>query len=341
MKMTLRSFELPLRHEFRIARESRTVQGSVVVQLEYDGIRGYGEATENPYYGVTIEGITKLLETARDTIEAADPTQPELLWEKLQAALPDAPFAQCAVDCAVYDLWGKLAGQPVWKLWGLDTATCPVSDYTIGIDSIGVMCAKMDEFPGWPVYKIKLGTKEDIDIVRALREHTDATFRVDANCGWTADETIQNAPILKELGVEFIEQPLPADAWNEMRRVYAESALPIIADESCRVESDVARCEGYFHGVNVKLTKCGGLTPGRRMILDARRRGMKTMVGCMVESSVGIAAIAQLLPMLDYVDMDGAILLGEDIAESVILDKGTVLYQDRPGSGIRLLDSIL
>lgn len=340
MKMTLRSFELPLRHEFRIAHGSSTMQSSVLVKLEHDGVCGYGEATQNNYYGVTIKGMIELIESARDVIEAADPRQPELLWEALQAALPEAPFAQCAVDCAAYDLWGKLLGKPVWKLWELETATCPVSNYTIGIDTIKVMCAKMDEFPGWPVYKIKLGTKEDIEIIRALRKHTDAMFRVDANCGWTADETIHNGPILKELGVEFIEQPLPADAWEEMRRVYAESVLPVIADESCRVESDVARCDGYFHGINVKLTKCGGLTPGRRMILDARRRGLKTMVGCMVESSVGIAAIAQILPMLDYVDMDGALLLDGDVAEGVTIEKGHVLYPDRPGSGIKLLEGI-
>ncbi|MGD9127289.1 MAG: dipeptide epimerase, partial [Planctomycetia bacterium] len=280
------------------------------------------------------------LESVRDLIEAADSRQPEALWEDLQAMLPDAPFAQCAVDCAAYDLWGKLLGRPVWQLWDLDLATCPVSNYTIGIDTIEVMLAKMDEFPGWPVYKVKLGTKEDIEIVRALRAHTDAIFRVDANCGWTADETIHNAPILKELGVEFIEQPLPADAWDDMKRVYAESVLPVIADESCRVESDVTRCYGCFHGVNVKLTKCGGLTPGRRMVLEARRLGMKVMVGCMVESSVGIAAIAQILPLLDYVDMDGALLLNGDVANGVTIEKGHVSYPDRPGSGIELLDGV-
>ena len=340
MKMTLRSFELPLRHEFRIAYGSSTMQSSVLVELEHDGHRGYGEATKSAYYGVTIDGMIEVIESARGVIEAADPCRPELLWEELQAALPDAPFAQCAVDCAAYDLWGKLLGEPVWKLWGLDTATCPVSNYTIGIDTIEVMLAKMDEFPGWPVYKIKLGTKEDIEIIRALREHTDAKFRVDANCGWTADETIRNAPILKELGVEFIEQPLPADAWEDMKRVHDESVLPVIADESCRIESDVAECDGYFHGVNVKLTKCGGLTPGRRMILDARRRGLKVMVGCMVESSVGIAAIAQVLPMLDYVDMDGALLLNGDVAEGVTIEKGHVIYPDRPGSGIKLIEGV-
>src|SRR5688572_18865908 len=179
------------------------------------------------------------------------------------------------------------------------------------------------EMPGWPIYKIKLGTKYDLDIVRELRKHTDAAFRVDANCGWTADEAIANSHELATLGVEFIEQPLPANEWDAMKRVHCESELPIIADESCIAESDVERCVGHFHGVNVKLVKCGGLTPARRMAVRARELGMKAMVGCMTESTVGISAIAQLLPLLDYVDMDGAALLAEDIASGVKVERGT------------------
>jgi L-alanine-DL-glutamate epimerase-like enolase superfamily enzyme len=225
----------------------------------------------------------------------------------------------------------------VWKLWGLSIDKTPASNYTIGIDTIDVMVAKLNEFPGWPIYKIKLGTDRDLEIVRELRKHTTATFRVDANCGWTADQAIAFAPELKQLGVEFIEQPLKADRWDDLRRVREQSVLPIIADESCIVESDVARCDGVFHGINIKLVKCGGLTPARRMIAEARRLGLSVMVGCMTESSVGISAIAQLLPLLDYVDMDGAVLLAEDIADGVRLDRGRCIYPDRPGSGVKLL----
>ena len=194
----------------------------------------------------------------------------------------------------------------------------------------------MNEFPGWPVYKIKLGTDRDLEIVRHLRRHTDAAFRVDANCGWSADETIRNSFELKKLGVEFIEQPLPADQWDAMRNVFAESALPVIADESCIVESDVERCAEFFHGINIKLMKCGGLTPARRMIQQARRLNLQVMVGCMTESTVGISAIAQLLPLLDYVDMDGALLLGADIATGVTLDQGRCVYPDTNGCGVTL-----
>jgi L-alanine-DL-glutamate epimerase-like enolase superfamily enzyme len=198
------------------------------------------------------------------------------------------------------------------------------------------MVQKLLEMPGWPIYKIKLGTKYDLDIVRELRKHTDAVFRVDANCGWTADEAIANSHELARLNVEFIEQPLPAAQWDDVKRVYKESALPIIADESCIGESDVDRCVGHFHGVNVKLVKCGGLTPGKRMVTRARELGMKAMVGCMTESTVGISAIAQLLPLLDYVDMDGAALLASDIADGVKVDRGTCIYPNANGSGVEL-----
>jgi len=337
MKLTLRQFDLPLRHVFTIARGSSTVSRTLIVELEQDGVRGYGEAGDNEYYGITLDNMSAALESVRPELEAYSLADPADLWQQLAPRLAHNPFGQCALDQAAHDLWGKLRGQPVWKLWGLSLENAPVTDYTIGIDTIEVMVAKMQEFPGWPIYKIKLGTPNDLEIVRALREHTDAVFRVDANCGWTADETIRNSAALKDLGVEFIEQPLPADDWDGMKQVYAESALPIIADESCQQEPDVDRCHGYFHGVNVKLVKCGGLTPARRMLAWAKELGLKTMVGCMTESSVGISATAQLLPLLDYADMDGAKLLAEDCASGVTIDRGRVQFPKVNGCGVRLL----
>ena len=338
MQLKLHSFVLPLAHTFTISRESITSQPTLVVELIQDGVSGYGEATSNKYYGFTIERMARDLAALKPQLEATTLGEPAELWSQVAPALADDPFALCALDQAAHDLWGKLQGQPVWKVWGLSTEKTPLSNYTIGIDTIEVMVAKLNEFAGWPIYKIKLGTDRDVEIVRALREHTDATFRVDANCGWTADQTIAYAPQLKQLGVEFIEQPLKADRWDDLRRVRAESVLPIVADESCIVESDVARCHGVFHGINIKLTKCGGLTPARRMIAQARQLGLSVMVGCMTESSVGISAIAQLLPLLDHVDMDGAVLLAEDIADGVRLDRGRCIYPDVPGNGVTLLE---
>lgn len=340
MQLRTHQFDLPLRHVFTISRESISVQKTLIVELEEGGLRGYGEATTNRYYGYTYENMAAALETVRDELASTTLEDPVALWEQLNPKLGSNPFAQCALDQAAYDLWGKKQGRPVYDLWGLSTERAPLTDYTIGIDEIDVMVAKMQEFPGWPIYKIKLGTEHDLEIVRALREHTDAVFRVDANCGWSADETIQNARALREHNVEFIEQPLPADRWDDMRRVYDESALPVVADESCQIPPDVDRCEGHFHGINIKLVKCGGLTPARRMIARARKLGLKVMVGCMTESTVGISAIAQLLPLLDYVDMDGALLLDRDIATGVTIEQGRCCYPDVAGCGVTLKSEV-
>jgi len=337
MKLSLHDLYLPMRHPFTIALGTTTVQHNLLVSLEDGGHIAYGEAASSHAYAqFTPEGMRRDLEAVRSQIESAVWETPEEFWEQMVPALGHNRFALCALDEAAHDLWGRRKGQPVWKLWGLELKNMPASDYTIGIDTIEKMIAKMAEFPGWPIYKIKLGTDHDIEIVRALREHTDATFRIDANTSWTAEQTIAFAPELKALGVEFLEQPLQRDDWEGMKRVHAECVLPVIADESCLVEEDVPRCAGYFHGINIKLTKAGGLTPGRRMIAEARRLGLQVMVGCMSESSVGISAIAQLLPLLDYVDMDGALLIAEDIADGIRLEKGRPVFPDTPGLGLTM-----
>ncbi len=338
MRLTLRDLHLPMRHPFTIALGTTTVQHNLLVELEEDGVTGWGEgASTHAYEAFTAESMRAALEAARPVIEAERLDDPAALWDRLLPVLGHNRFALCALDEAAHDLWGKRAGQPVWKLWGLTLDRFPDSDYTIGIDAVDVMVAKMKEFDGWPIYKIKLGTSDDLAIVRELRRHTDAVFRIDANTSWTAEQTIAFAPELKALGVEFIEQPLPRDDWAGHRLVHERSALPIMADESCLTEDDVARCVGHFHGVNVKLTKAGGLTPARRMVMHARELGLSVMVGCMNESSVGISAIGQLLPLLDYVDMDGAVLIAQDVASGVHLEKGRPIFPDVPGNGVTLL----
>lgn len=337
MKLTLHEFDLPLRHPFTIARSSHSVQKTLIVELEQDGLHGYGEATTNEYYGATLVSMTESVESVRSELESHDLNDPAALWEQLNSRLKGHSFAQCALDGAAYDLWGKMLGRPVYALLGFTVDHLPTSNFTIAIDELDVMAAKLKEAPGWPVYKIKLGTAEDLEIVRRLRQLTAAPFRVDANCGWQVDETILNAHELKAFGVEFVEQPLPADDWDGARRVYSESELPVIADESCQVETDVDRCHEHFHGVNIKLVKCGGITPALRMIARAKQLGMKVMVGCMTESTVGISAIGHLLPLLDYVDMDGASLLRQDIAIGVTVDRGVCQFANENGLGITLL----
>jgi L-alanine-DL-glutamate epimerase-like enolase superfamily enzyme len=338
MELILRDIHLPMRHPFTIALGTTTVQHNLLVELRQDGVSGYGEgASTHAYEEFTAPSMRAALEAARPQIERARLDDPTQLWEQLLPVLGHNRFALCALDEAAHDLWGKLRGAPVWRLWGLELKNLPPSDYTIGIDPIEKMVAKMKEFDGWPIYKIKLGTADDLAIVRELRRHTDAVFRIDANTAWSAEQTIALAPELKKLGVEFLEQPLPRDDWDGMRRVFRECALPVFADESCLVEEDAPRCAGIFHGINIKLTKAGGLTPARRMIARARELGLKIMVGCMNESSVGISAIAQLLPLLDHVDMDGALLIAQDIASGVRLEQGRAIFPDENGNGVKLL----
>ena len=339
MELLFHRVDLRLNHTFTIAHDSRDVQPTLIVELRDGEYSGFGEATATRYYGITIDGMVAALDAIRSHIEAYPLLDPADFWAATQPYLAQNPFALCALDQAAWDLWAKKQHHPLYKLWNLDPANSPLTDYTIGLDTSERMVEKMQERP-WPLYKIKLGRPEmDLTLVAALRQHTDAVFRVDANCGWSAADAVTKSSQLKALGVEFIEQPLPANDWDGAKQVYEQSALPIIADESCIVESDVDRCAGYFHGVNIKLTKCGGLTPARRMISRARELGLRVMVGCMTESSVGISAIAQLLPLLDYADLDGAMLIGNDPATGVTFDYGKVVYPRLNGTGVNLLMS--
>ncbi|MFD2569919.1 dipeptide epimerase [Spirosoma soli] len=337
MQLLFHPVDLRLRHTFTIAHDSRDVQPTLIVELRDGEYSGFGEATATRYYGITIEGMVAALEEVRERIESHSLESPEEFWADIQPHLPQHPFALCALDQAAWDLWAKKQGQPLYKIWNLDPANSPLTNYTIGLATPERMLQKMQEWP-WPLYKIKLGRPEtDLEVIKLLRQHTNARFRIDANCGWTANDTVNKSKELAKLGVEFIEQPLPADDWTGAKAVFEQSALPIIADESCIVEGDVDRCAGYFHGVNIKLTKCGGLTPARRMIVRARELGLRVMVGCMTESSVGISAIAQLLPLLDYADLDGALLIANDPATGVTFNNGRVIYAtDVDGTGAQL-----
>ncbi len=339
MKCSYRSYNLAFRHPFTISKGTKTHQPSLIVELEHFGLKGYGEAPAISYYNIPVEKMIADLEQKKGLVEKFAFTDPERYWHYLHHLFPQNPFLVCALDIAAWDLFGKMKQRPLYDLWKLDPAGGPLTDYTIGIDTIGRMVAKMKEKP-WPIYKIKLGTADDLDIMRALREHTNAILRVDANAGWTVDEAMEKIPALKELGVEFIEQPLAKDDWAGMKLLYSQSPLPLIADESCVFEKDVETCYEHFHGINIKLTKCSGITPARRMIAQARKLNMQVMVGSMNETTVGTAAIANLLPLLDYVDMDGPLLLSEDIATGLAFDYGKVRLSGKPGLGVEMNDGL-
>ncbi len=333
MNLRYKKSDLRFKHPFTISKGTKTHQPALLVELEFFGIRGYGEAPAIAYYNIPVEKMIADIESKKKFIEKFSFTEPERYWHYLHHLIPDNPFLVCALDMAGWDIYGKMKRKQLYQLWNLDISKNPLTDITIGIDTIENMVSKMKETP-WPIYKIKLGTPDDIHIMQELRKHTDAVFRIDANAAWKAEEALEKIKIFKELNVEFIEQPLAKDDWEGMKFLYENSPLPLIADESCVSEHDVEKCKGYFHGINIKLTKCSGITPALRMIKNARELQMKVMVGCMNESSIGTAAIAQLLPMLDYVDMDGPLLLTEDVAKGVQYDYGKIIYGEGNGLGV-------
>ncbi len=333
MKVQYWSYQLKFRHPFTISKGTKTHQPTLIVELEHRGIKGYGEAPAIAYYNIPVEKMIADLEAKKMFVEKFAFTDPERYWHYLHHLIPNNHFLVCALDIAAWDLYGKLKGKPLYQLWNGDMSKNPVTDYTIGIDSIDKMVAKLKEKP-WPIYKIKVGTADDIAIVKALRENTDAVLRVDANAAWDLETALQLIPRLKELGVELVEQPLAKDNWKGMKILYKASPLPLYADEACVYEQDVEKCRDHFHGINIKLTKCSGITPARRMITKARELDLKVMLGCMNESTVGSAAMAHLLPFIDQVDMDGPLLLEEDVATGLTYDFGKVTCSDQPGLGI-------
>lgn len=335
MKVTYKIFSLPFKHLFTISKGTKTHQPTFVVELEFMGIKGYGEAPAIAYYNIPVEKMAEDLEAKKVFVEKFAFSDPERYWHYLHHLFPNNAFLVCALDIAAWDLYGKLKRKSLMQLWELDATKAPVTDYTIGIDSIEKMVAKMKEKP-WPVYKVKVGVEDDIEMVAALRKETDAILRVDANAGWTLEQALEKIPQLKALGVEMVEQPLAKDNWDGMKVLYEQSVLPLYADEACVFEADVEKCYRHFHGINIKLTKCSGITPARRMITRARELQMGVMIGCMNESTVGSAAIAQLAPLLDKLDMDGPLLLAEDIASGIHYDFGKISIDNGPGLGITI-----
>lgn len=338
MEIRLHPFELPFRFPFGISRATKTVQPLMVVELLDQGFCGLGETADNAYYQMTLPKLAADLLAQQPFLESYTFLSPEQLWDDLYPRLAHNMFALCALDMAAWDLFARRAGKKLYEIWGLDVSKNPLTDYTIGLDHPDIMLQKMEQKP-WPIYKIKMGTDQDMDILEQLRAKSNAVFRIDANCGWTFGQAKAYGPTLKRLGIEFVEQPLPADAWHQMKELYPQYPVPLMADESCITEDQVLNCVKHFHGINIKLTKCGGITPALRMISRAKGLGLKVMVGSMNESTVGTSAVAHLLPLLDYVDMDGPLLLAADTATGVWFEHGHIRYPDEPGIGARLTAS--
>ena len=341
MKVSYKTYNLKFRHPFGISRGTKTHQPTFILKLEHLGWKGYGEAPAISYYHIPVEKMIGDLESKKLFVEKFAFTEPERWWHYCHHLFPDNNFLVCALDIAGWDIYGKMKRKPLKDFWMPEQPRNPKCDYTIGIDTIEKMVEKVKEKP-WPIYKVKLGTERDIEIIEQLRKHTESVIRIDANAAWKAEEALEKIKALQSLGVEFIEQPLAKDDWEGMKWLYQHSPLPLYADESCVHESDVVRCKDHFHGINIKLTKCSGITPALRMIKKARELDMAVMVGAMNESTLGSAAIAHLMPLIDHVDADGPLLLEEDIATGLeFTDDGQILTSKEPGLGIEFTNLYL
>ena len=344
MKLESEILALRTRHEFHIARAAAPPQRrNVWVRLiDEDGAQGWGEAAPNAFYAESAETVVDALKQYADELRYAELDDIDALETRLYNAIaslhpkyPPHPSARSAISAALLDLLSKRAGKPAWEFLGLKNTSVP-SSFTIGIDDLEVMREKTRAAAGYQILKVKVGTPDDQHILTMLREEAPrARIRVDANTGWTAQQTIELLPMLEEYGIELIEQPVAVDDYGGFRDIMRVSRIPIIADESCRVAADVPKLAGCVHGVNIKLAKCGSIWEAIRIAEAARKHDMQVMLGCMIESTLGIAAAIQLTSLVDYVDLDGAALLKEDPFAGPHLDEqGNVVFNDAPGLGV-------
>jgi L-alanine-DL-glutamate epimerase-like enolase superfamily enzyme len=341
MKLRLIRVDLPLKHVFINARREVSIVRTVIVELEQDGLRGHGEAYEDSFYGITVEDIYAQLDRCRDKIDQYALADPVAFWNYLEPMLQRKTFAQCAIDCAAHDLWGKMWNRPVWKLWGLTRSTLPESSHSLGIDSQERLEERFSAVPDWSLYRIKLGSRREVETLRFLREKTTAPFHVDANGCWTLEKALSMIEPMKQFGVQLLEQPLNAHDFEGMvklRRAMKRKGcnIPIFADEAWRTVDDFERCAEVFDGVNIKLVKCGGLARVRETIDRARKLGLKVAGANTVESTIGASAMAQVAPLLDYIGIDGPLLIDKKIGSGVRLERGKILYPDEGGTGIRV-----
>lgn len=327
-------YELKLRHSFNLAKYSRTTTPGVQVRLEYDGLIGYGEASMPPYLGESVESVTKFL-SQLDLSQFSDPFRIEDIHDYMDQVAPDNRAAKASVDIALHDLLGKIMGQPWYKIWGLNPDKAPDTSFTIGIDKADVVRKKVDEASPYNVLKVKMGLDNDKELVEIIREKTDRPICVDANQGWNDKEkALEMIHWLAERNCLFVEQPMPKEMIEETAWLRERSPLPIIADEFLQRLPDVKRAAEAYDGINIKLMKSTGMHEAYKMAVLAKSMGMKVMLGCMTETSCAVSAASQLAPMVDWADLDGNLLIANDIFDGMKIVNGKVTIPDRPGIGV-------
>ncbi|MDX2000693.1 MAG: dipeptide epimerase [Thermoanaerobaculia bacterium] len=330
MKVATRLFELHLKHAFRLSRGVSESRRNLLVEIADGGFVGRGEAAPIARYGQDVESSARAVAVMAERLG-----DPRFYHDAAQrAAVPGESAAEAAVDLALHDLLGQRLGVPLYELWGLDPGTTPPTSFTIGLDTPERVVEKVAEAGDFEILKIKLGSPRDREILEAVRAVTTQTLRVDANEGWSFDEALANLEWLAALGVEMVEQPLPAAELEASRELRKHSPLPIWADESVHRPADLPRIAEAFDGINLKLMKCGGLGPARELIATARAHGLGVMLGCMIESSIGITAAAHLSPLVDAADLDGNLLVTDDPFVGVRVVGGRLKLPDGPGLGV-------
>jgi L-alanine-DL-glutamate epimerase-like enolase superfamily enzyme len=340
MKTAFERLTLPIDGAFTISRGSKTEVETVVVRVTDEGGQtGVGAAAPDTHYGETADTVCAVLPDLLAVVEDVDdPLALDEIERRLRRTVRDNPAARAAVSIAVHDIAARRLGVPLYRQIGLDPDRAPATSYTVAIDDPEAMGEKAATAvaEGYPILKVKLGTDRDRERMAAVRDAApDATIRVDANEAWAPPEAVENTAWLADLGVEFVEQPVPAENPTGLQYVHERSALPVAADESCVTLPDVPAVADKVDIVNLKLMKCGGLREAVRMVHTARAHGLEVMFGCMVESTASIAAACHLAPLVDYVDLDGALLLAEDAYEGPTYEGGTLAFPDRPGTGVR------
>lgn len=336
MRISHEVLALRTRYPFVIARGGYAAHENVVVRItDDDGIEGLGEAAPNKFYGESVASVIAALDKFAPVLATADAWSLEAVDASLDRVLRGNNSARGAISAALHDIVGKRLCMPVHRLWGLDPADCGESSFTIGIADNDGLIQRVADAAQYPILKIKLGSDRDMEIVRIVREAAPAKrLRVDANAAWSPSHAVRMIDFLADNDVELVEQPVAQHDIEGFRFVRARSKLPILADESCLVASDVPRLAGAVDGVNLKLAKCGSLREAIRIVHTARSFGMSVMAGCMIESSLGISAVAQLAPLLDYADFDGAALLAEDPFAGATIAGGQIRLSDKPGLGV-------
>jgi len=334
LRMDVEVLTLRTTHPFVIARGGQSDHRTVWVRLtDAEGNEGWGEAAPSKYYGETAESVLAALQVYGSMLPD-DPFQLEEAERRWENKLRGNAAARAALSAALHDLVGKRLDVPLFRMWGLDPCTAPPSTFTIGLDAPERIGAKVQEAAQYPILKVKLGTDRDLEILRAIRQVTDKEIRVDANCGWTVKRALRMLPVLDEFGVTVLEQPLVPHDLDGLAAVTAQADIPVIADESCLTAVDIPPLVGKVDGINIKLAKCGGLREALRMIAVARAHGLMVMVGCMIESSLGITAAAHFTPLVDIVDLDGAALLADDPFTGATIEQGQVRLPSGPGLGV-------